>query len=215
MSTPMHAVWCDPLNGSWPDWAKFRKYGITRVYVDAREQKKDGSSRLKELVDGIHAQDFEAGLYRDPHWTNLSSGALGAQASKDLTAAGATLQGQQCAYLFDIEYHDARYVLEAITAFKKPRPTREYAWTMEPFQRGWMSETLCNKINWDQYATVIPQLYFGGMEPCSERAVVDNLTVPVNGVWIEESKVKAFYDGKIGAPAGMDGCIFTSDRLAA
>jgi hypothetical protein len=212
----MKAVWCDALNGSWPAWDKFRKYGLARIYVSALETKKDGTSRLKELVDGIHSQGFEAGLYRDPHWTGLSAKDLAATAHTDLLSAGAKYRAQQCAYLFDTEYHDPGYLLDLISAWKALRPTREWAWTLEPFQGGWFTKELVDRVNSDDFCTVIPQTYLGGMEPCSELAVISDLVTNRNFVWnygVAPTQIASFYDGIRGAPERMDGIIFTDGRL--
>lgn len=204
----MRAVFCDPLKGSWPDWAKFRKYGITRVYVDAREA-------TKALLDGIRSQNFEAGIYRDPNWDGLTADALGKAVHQDLLRVLA-YPTEQCAVLFDIEFtHDPQYILDTVASFRKPRPTREAAWTCEPHQGGWFSQALIDKINNDALFSVIPQTYLSflgdSMFPADPVAVLEDLTA--RGV--KRNKIKLFYDGIRGFAVWADGIAFTDGRLPA
>lgn len=204
----MKAVFCDALKGSWPNWAKFKGYDITRIYIGGEEKKADGSSRLLELVSGIKSQGFEAGIYRDPSWGDLTAVQLAQKAHQDLTAAGCPTT-QPCSYMFDVEYHNPQYVIDLLTEWRKPRPFRDTQWTFEPFQGGWFSDAMVAKVQADTRLILLPQTYLGKPEmyPCAPDAVKQDITV--RGL----TRVELFYDGQLGAPVGFQGAIFTDVRL--
>lgn len=220
----MRAVWCDPLNGSWPDWAKFRKYGITRVYVDARETvqgAKGPLSRLNPLIDGIHAQGFEAGVYRDPvwgGWTTPEDYAL--LASKDIRTAETDFatgkqSSKQIAYMHDLETHDVQWILRALRQWRVYRPSRMTDVTWEPLQGGlWVNandrQELLSLLAPGGGGGIYHQHYGGGMQPVNAEDVRGDLVA-----WgFPNERLFGFYDGA-ALPVAWDGCIFTANRLAA
>lgn len=210
----MKAVWCDPLNGAWPAWDKFRKYGINRIYVDAREPP------LKSLVDGIHSQGFEAGIYRDPTWGGWTTPDEYAKlASKDIAAAEQGVS-KQIAYMHDLETHDIQWILAMLRAWRKPRPLRTTDVTWEPFQGGLWGEPdgTLNPEAAELLQLLVPggpggiyaQAYYGGMQPANFERVRADLVVR----GFPDARLWTFYDGKYLPPA-WDGAIFTANRLAA
>lgn len=209
----MKSVWTDfPLAGAWPAWAKYRRHGITRVYVDAREP------NLLQLVDGIHSQGFEAGIFRDPHWGGWSSAVEYAQlASGDIKLAEQGVP-KQIAYMHDLEVHDPGWILEVLRAWRKPRPLRTTDVTWEPNQGGlWAQpaqrDELLRLLVSGGPGGVYHQNYFGkpaDMTPAVAERVRGNLM----SYGFPDNRLFGFYDG-VRLPEAWDGCVFTGDRLPA
>ena len=227
----LKSVWCDPLNGAWPSWDKFRKYSITRIYVDARERILDGGSptwrsRLPDLVDGIHSQGFEAGIYRDPVWGGWSTAQEYALlSSRDIRAAETGADGKvvskQIAYMHDLETHDTNWILAALRQWRVYRPLRTTDVTWEPMQGGlwaapdmWSTSVsvteLLDLLKPGGPGGVYHQNYYGGMQP----AVAERVRGDLVNRGFPDARLFGFYDGKY-LPAAWDGCVFTADRIAA
>ncbi len=221
----MRAVWCDPLNGAWPAWDKFRKYGITRIYVDGRETK-DGKPRLRELVDGIHSQGFEAGIYRDPVWGGWSTvQEYALLASRDIRSAELDpvtqkVTPKQIAYMHDLETHDVQWILGSLRQWRVYRPAQTTDVTWEPMQGGLWGESngtasvatteLLALLEAGGPGGIYHQNYGGAMEPFNAERVRANLVA----YHFPDARLWGFYDGKF-LPAAWDGCVFTADRMAA
>lgn len=165
-----------------PDLTKAQNLGINRLYWEAEDPQLDAS-----LLDAVRAKGFSVGIMRDPHWNGDTPEILAARLSKDLDRLGST--SKQCAVIADIEVHDSAYLLSWLHNWRIIRPTRETAWTMEPFQGGWFSPALVSAINADPNIAVVPQGYYGDMR----RVNHDQLRCDILARGVNCVRYKAFY----------------------
>jgi hypothetical protein len=179
-----------------PDLAKLTRYGATRLYWEAADNQVDAS-----LLDAVRAKGFEVGVMRDPSWDGANPIQLAETLNADVIRLGSN--AKQCAVMADIELHSPGYVLSFITEWRKLRPTRPLAWTLEPYQAGWFSRDLVDKINADPNLIVLPQLYFGDMTPQVESLVA----MDVQSAGVSRDRVRCFY-GLKNAVKAWDGCLY-------
>jgi hypothetical protein len=212
------ACWvANPDGPFFPDWDKLKRHGVGRIYFAARhftngawvDNDKQINSDYRQTVN---AQGFVYGIFRDPHWDSISDpGLLASLANDDLIRAGIRTSGV-APYMFDIEYHDAHFVAETIRLWRRLRPTRLTAWTLEPNQGGWFTDELVSRINGDPNLVVVPQNFYGDMTPFDTPSAVNLKTNLINR-GVLKGRVKVFYDGSKLLPTDWDGCILSEERL--
>jgi hypothetical protein len=180
---------------------KARGWGVDQFFWDATDPAADHPKKLPGVLDDMRKAGWKVGITRDPRWDNYShpAGWYGTQLSKDLTDLGC--DGKQCSCVFDGEIHDSNRILAEIKAFRKLRPGRFLYWTLEPRQGGIISDELVAFINNDPLTWVVPQKYRGGMQPVSERIVVNDLRARGLG----EDKILVYYERY---EEGFEGIIF-------
>jgi hypothetical protein len=101
-----HFAFVNPGGPKVPDIAKAKRYGITRLYWEARDPQISAG-----LFLAIRERGMEVGIMRDPSWDQSSAIDLARELDADLGRLGSG--NSQCAVLADIEYHNPAY----ITAF--------------------------------------------------------------------------------------------------
>lgn len=218
----MKGCWIANPEGApaWPDWDKLIRNEVGRVYVmarmtdpDDRTQKIDNDRQVSEAYRlGINSHHLAYGIARDPHWDAITDPQMLANlANADVLRAKA--DRAVCPYQFDIEYHDAHFVAETIRLWRKLRPTRLTSWTLEPFQGGWFTKELIDRINNDPNLVVVVQNFFGGMQIADPTPGAANLRRDLTSRGIKPDRVKVFYDGARGLPVGWDGCVLSEERL--
>lgn len=196
----MHAAFVNPGGPQVPDLVKAKRYGITRLYWEARDPQISSG-----LFMAIRERGFEVGIMRDPSWNPLSAAALAHTLNDDLLRLGASQS--QCAVLADIEYHNAAYVFDFLHAWRALRPHRVTGWTLEPFQGGWVTKELAAMILQSQ-VTVFPQAYFGNGVPTD----VDETRCNLIEAKIPRGMCAAFYNA-LHLPRYWDGIAFRFDQL--
>jgi hypothetical protein len=171
----VRGAWVRPGGGTFPDQIKARSWGVDQFFWDATDPASDHPKKLPGVLDDMRKAGWKVGITRDPRWDNYSHppGWYGAQLSKDLTDLGC--DGKQCSCVLDLEIHDSNRILAELKAFRKARSGRFLYFTLEPKQGGILSDELVAWINGDPLTWIVPQAYRGGMQPVSERIVVDDL----------------------------------------
>lgn len=183
-----------------PDLAKAGRYGITRFYWEY-----DDPNLSFGFLESFRPKGLQVGIMAVPRGESAVDFARNIDAA--LIKLGMT--SRQCAVIADVEAHDPRYVVDFLTEWRDLRPTRETAWTMEPFQGGWFSPNLLGKINLDPYLTLLPQNYLGDMTPCASDQVRSDLV----NYGVANKKIQSFY-GPTRADHGWQGVIFDFIQLA-
>jgi hypothetical protein len=126
-----HFAFVNPGGPKVPDIAKAKRYGITRLYWEARDPQISAG-----LFLAIRERGMEVGIMRDPSWDQSSAIDLARELDADLGRLGSS--NSQCAVLADIEYHDPAYITAFLGEWRALRPHRVTGWTFEPLQGGWM-----------------------------------------------------------------------------
>ena len=152
-----HFAFVNPGGPQVPDFAKAKRYGITRLYWQA-----DDPQISAGLFLAIRERGMEVGIMRDPHWDMASAIDLARTLDADVTRLGSN--SAQCAVLADIEYHDAAYVIAFLHEWRALRPNRMTGWTLEPHQGGWFTPDLV-RLLMQSKVTVFPQAYYGDQTP--------------------------------------------------
>lgn len=205
----MRAAWIRPGGAAVPDGAKAKRYGIDTLYWDATDPVISA-----EFFDKVRSWGFKPGITRDPGWTGASGTQLATLLADDLHRLGS--DNKTCYVIADIEamwQRGSGFVLEWLSAWRAMKPTRITSWTTEPFQGGTVSDELAARINADVNLTVIPQLYFSGMEPANEAQVALEMAQTNGRRDILRSKIKCYYD-PANLPAAWDGIVFDFAVLA-
>lgn len=202
----MRAAWIANLPGSYGTidnqaiWDRVARWELTRIYLDARQA-------TVADIDAIHARRCEAGIFRVQSWTSgMTAVDLARTMDADLTRIGAN--SRQCASMLDCELHDSVYMRDWLREFRTHRPGRWLAWSLEPLQGGWFSNELVAAIRNDPNLRVLAYCYRNDMQPVAPDAVWRDLNarLPIE-------RCQLFYDGRMGAPEAMNGCVFTLERL--
>ena len=152
-----HFAFVNPGGPLVPDIAKAKRYGITRLYWEARDPQINAG-----LFQGIRERWIEVGIMRDPSWDHLSAIDLARRLDADLLRLGSS--NLQCAVLADIEYHDPAYVQAFLREWRDLRPNRVTGWTLEPLQGGWMAPDFVRAVSMAA-VSLFPQSYYGNMSP--------------------------------------------------
>lgn len=189
----MRAVWLDL--GAFADVERLARYGITRVYADARNPFPSLENKLSH------------GIYRCQSWDNFGPEQLASVLSSDVSFC-ASHGYKQLAVHANIELHDSAYIRDFLFAWRKLRPIRETGLVIEGLQAGWFTSVLIGLINADKNLTVLPEAYTGSMEPIDADDVRSNLV----NYGIDRAKALVMYDGARLSPF-WDGCAFTQQRL--
>lgn len=198
----MRAVWVDSQNDANP--AALKRHGITRAFFHGFD-------------DPVHMRRAEAlgfgiGVYFAWNWDEFM-GASGAEMAEVVDqrvtqiapGSGPALPRVQ----FDIELHDADWVLDCFRRWRELRPTRETSWTLESHQSGWFTRALVDSLILRK-VRIIPQLYLGDMTPVDGLFEMKSLIA--SGV--PAVLVSGFYDAA-ALPAWWDGFAFSMGRLPA
>ena len=80
----MHAAFVNPGGPLVPDLAKAKRYGITRLYWEARDPQLSPS-----LLNSVRGHSVEVGVLRGPEWTQASAHDLARLLDADLVRLGA------------------------------------------------------------------------------------------------------------------------------
>jgi hypothetical protein len=173
-------------------WKAVARFGYTRLYLPIYQVNK---ASMDYIVDVKHCQ---RGIVIEPRWWatenrdearmalvnkyNIVPSSDGLSAPQEALLMSSVIRdlgydNLQCAAFFDDEWHGSPRIRSLLAAWRTVRKTRETGWSFEPFQGGWIDDNLVRIINDDRNLILYPQLYYGGMEPCSEGAVWKDLLV--------------------------------------
>lgn len=207
----MKAIWQpSPLDRNVPQYDLLRSAGCNRIYFAAEyETFEDGVGTWHfndiqlnpTFYNDVVKNKFQYGIFRVTSWDNAKlygdAGTLASTANEDINAASGGNKYAALPYMFDIEQHDPAFILATFKAYRKLRPTRRTAWTMEPHQGGWMKNYLVNGqpvlvdfINNDPYFFLLPQLFYGNMSPANQNDVRNDLLA----AGFKSEKILFFYD---------------------
>ena len=200
-----------------PDIAKARRWGITRLFFEARDPALLDPTRVPvNVLQWVKAQGMGVGVMREPSWTGKYGATHAEELSNDLTrfGFGPTTGPDSCAALSDDEKHFPSEILPMLTRFRELRRTRTFLWSPEPMQGGWVDDdpALVDFIQNDVNLKVIVQLYLGTprLYPVSERVAVDNL----KAASIDDSRIACFYDTiETRVPWGWNGILYSFNHL--
>jgi hypothetical protein len=195
-----HFAFVNPGGPLVPDIAKAKRYGITRLYWEARDPQINAG-----LFQGIRASGYEVGVMRDPSWDNLSAIDLARELDADLLRLGSS--NSQCAVLADIEYHDPAYVQAFLGEWRALRPKRVTGWTLEPLQGGWMDHAFERAVDFAD-VTIYPQAYLGNLSPVDPDLVRSDLIER----GFRRGAVSCVYNAA-HIPTHWDGIAFRYDQL--
>jgi hypothetical protein len=195
-----HFAFVNPGGPLVPDIAKAKRYGITRLYWEARDPQINAG-----LFQAIRERSMEVGIMRDPSWDNASAIDLARQLDADLLRLGSS--NSQCAVLADIEYHDPAYVQAFLGEWRALRPRRVTGWTLEPLQGGWMAPEFVRAV-WNAGVQVFPQAYLGNMSPVDPDLVRSDL---IERDFPREAVMPVYNAAHI--PTHWDGIAFRFDQL--
>jgi len=213
----MKAIWrANPYGPKWPPWDKFRAKGVTDIYFPTRRLEFSTGKYIRndlqlyfDYKQGVESQGFGYRLCRDPSWDSIFDPIqLVSSAVSDIRSVSTGY----IPYMFDIEYHNPDYVETTFKEFRKVFPKGPVAWTLEPFQAGWFTDSLIDTLNNDINLVVVVQNFFGNMAPAGKR----NGRTPAEELLdagISTNRVKTFYDGQLALPAGWDGTILSEERI--
>ncbi len=203
------AAWVRPDGPMFPDQDKARRLGVDQFFWDANDPAPDHPRHLAGVLDDMRGAHWKVGItrnMRNSEWPDSATDPVefGFQLSKDLTRLGC--DGKQCSVIADLETHDMLWVHGALAAFRSKRPGRFLYWTLEPQQGGLLPSSLVEGINADPLTWICVQKYRGGMQPVSERFVIDNL----KGAGVLEEKILVYYDR---SEEGFEGILFDFANL--
>lgn len=185
-------------------WKLVSEYGLGRLYIDGREI-------TAAHVTAVHKHGLEVGARWTRNWFPRESVIdIAREMDAKLTNVGvpAGAQSKQCAVTWDFEEHDNTALMQWLREWRALRPTRNTSWSLEPMQRGWFSTTLIEMVKADTHLEVWAQSYHGDMYPVAQDACWRNLASA-----LRPEQCKLEYDGAHGAPANMDGNVYTLERL--
>lgn len=203
---PVRYVWVD--TGNDPDFAKAVKHGIDGFYFDMFDPRVT-EGYLKPLV----ADGYRVGVYMASNWGQFGYGFLsGKDIAEVVVKRVREIQGKSAAPSFpkvqiDMEEHDPALISEVILELRRLLPKKDFSWTMEGFQGGWMDPAFVKTVV-DSRFRVVPQAYYGDMTDTAEDMVLRDLLKR----GFPESSVSLFYDAA-SLPAGWNGFAFTQGRL--
>jgi hypothetical protein len=195
-----HFAFVNPGGPLVPDLAKAKRYGITRLYWEARDPQ-----ITPGMLQAVRDRGMQTGIMRDPSWTNLDGTQLAHALDDDLARLGLT--SPTSAVLADIEYHDPAYVMAFFTRWRALHPKRLTGWTLEPLQGGWFTKDLCAALLSAQ-VTCFPQTYEGNMVEVAADPVRSNLIQ----AGIPRGLVALTYKASTGRP-WWDGIAFPFHEL--
>jgi hypothetical protein len=207
----VHAAWVRPGGAVFPDQAKGRLLGVDQFFWDANDPCPGHKDHLAGVLDDMRRALWKVGITRNMRnalWPDSETDPVkfGLQLSKDITRLGC--DGKQCSAIADLETHDMGWVLAALKAFRAARSGRFLYWTLEPKQGGIIPSELAAWINNDPLTWVVVQKYRGGMQPVSERAVLDDLQF----AGIRLDKILVYYERY---EEGFEGILFDFANVAA
>jgi hypothetical protein len=202
----MRAATINNLSGSYGTiehaliWTLVSEYSLDRLYIDGREITADH-------VAAVHRHGLEVGARWARNWFEGES-VIDIAREMDATLTRIGVNAKQCAVNWDFEDHDNAGLMQWLREWRALRPRRNTSWSLEPMQRGWFSSTLIEMLRADLHLEVWAQTYHGGMYPVAQDACWRNLASA-----LRPEQCKLEYDGAHGAPASMDGNVFTLERL--
>lgn len=217
----MKSIWRVNPDGSlyWPSVAAReaeKKLGVTDVmYPLLAKNPSTGKYVPNDVeINAHYAQDishhFGYRIYYDPSWDSDING--GSIATKTIAAArdvGVYFKG----VMWDIEYHYCdQIIIDCIDTWRRAFPKGPIAWTMEPFQSGWITPELVAKVNNDVNMIVCPQNFYGNMIPAGIRNGKD-VRQDLIAKGFASNRVKFMYDAAKSIPSTWDGCILGEETL--
>lgn len=202
----MRAVWVD--DGQTPDYAKLARYGIGGVYFAGNDARLT-PAYLQSVKD--HAGVAEVGLYYAWNWYPVQAAkALARTISEAVKAVGWLGNPPVC---IDIEkghgLTDANYTAYAVAFFqewRRLRPSRKTAYTLEGFQGGLFGPADVLHIA-AANLEICPQMYAGNMAPLAHDVTIDLL---IQG--FPAAQLSGMYDAA-ALPYNWRGFAFTQGRL--
>lgn len=191
------AVWVD--EGQPLEPAKLHAHGITAPYFSHRNP-----SVTSLYLDSVKAQGFTPGIYTAWNWyPSLSAEGYARAFDSELKRIGWAGNAPVC---IDIETHDVNYVLAFFKEWRRLRPTRVTAWTMEGFQGGLFSASNVAELV-GRGLRFVPQFYRGDMTPVEHSPVIDMLMSGFPG-----GNIDGFFDAR-SLPYRWRGFAFTQATL--
>jgi len=181
-------------------WRLVSEYALDRLYIDGREITADH-------VTAVHKHGLEVGARFARDWFERDT-VIDIARNMDATLTRIGANAKQCAVNFDFEDHDNASVMQWLREWRALRPRRATSWSLEPMQRGWFSTTLIDLVRGDTHLDVWAQTYHGDMYPVAQDACWRNLASA-----LRPEQCRLEYDGAHGAPASMDGNVYTLERL--
>lgn len=196
----MQAVWID--EGTTLNAAKLRQHNITAPYFSHRF-----GNATKEILDAAKGQGFQPGIYSAWNWEPAMDGTqYAAFLSGELKRIGGLALRGATPVCVDIETHDVAYILAFFKEWRRLRPTRVTAWTMEGFQGGLFSPANVAELV-SRNIRFVPQFYGGAVEPLQHSPVIDMLIQGFPG-----DRIDGFYDAR-ALPYRWRGFAFTQATL--
>jgi hypothetical protein len=197
-----------------------KKLGVTDLYEPLL--RKDGATgkyvKNDLQVNPQYAKDisghFNYRLYYDPSWdSDINAASIVAKTANAYNLVGGYCKG----VMWDIEYHRCDdLIIDIIDAWRAVYPKGPIGWTMEPWQGGWMTTPLVNKINSDVNMVVVVQNFYYNMSPAGTR-IINGKVMDARQDLIRRgfasNRVKWFYDGAKSIPSTWDGCILSEETL--
>lgn len=216
----MKSIWRTNPNGPlyWPSQNALdaeKALGITDVFFPLMKKNVEtGKYVFNDIeINTKYRQDisthFGYRIYYDPSWDSEIHAPMIVGNMHDAVMSVGGVKG----VMWDIEYHHSSdLIIEVITLWRQKHPTGPIAWTMEPFQAGWMTDAVVSKVNHDVNMVVVPQNFYYNMDPAGIRNGKDvRQELIVRG--FASNRVKFFYDGARSLPSTWDGCILSEETL--
>lgn len=193
----MTAIWIDAGTALEP--AKLRANDITRPYFAHIDP-----NVTADYLDDVRDSGFSPGIYSAWNWySSLDGHNYARELDAELRRIAWKGNAPVCV---DIETHDIGYVLGFFKEWRRLRPSRPTAWTMEGFQGGLFSPAnVAELVGRD--LRFVPQLYRGDMSPHEHSPIVDMLIAGFPG-----GRLDGFYDAA-RLPYRWRGFAFTQARL--
>lgn len=196
-------------------WSLVAKYQLDMLVVtlmvwDGTKFVKDPVACAPETREYVLGKGIQFGFSRAYNWGPQDPVWYANELHNDLNNFGLNNVRHPAAdpcYVFaNAEAHEFD-VLTWLAAYRKKRPTRDTGWTIEGFQGGRISDTTVAKLNADTRLTTFGEAYRDNMYPQAQDAVKDDLRD--RGL----ARVKLAYRANEGAPDGMDGILYTLEKL--
>lgn len=207
----MRYVWADATDD--PSWGNVEKAGANGIFVPMFDPLYD----RQFLQTEVRGRGYAAGIYLGAGWLPIDTAARRAELVQKVHEQFQSRFVPGLKVMFNLEEHQPGHIIDVLERWRELHPTVGTSWSMEPNQGGWMGPdvTKGGKAPSSFVQRVIktkvrlvPQLFFGGMAPAGEEAVMWD--VAKRG--FPASIISPFYDAA-RLPADWDGYAFTAGRL--
>jgi len=196
----MRGCWID--EGSVADESKLPRYGVNMPAFSIRE-----ATTTRQYLAALRGMGFAPAIYAAWNWYPNDDGPefadrISGFLAERFPATGTTFP----TVCVDIETHDVDYILGFLDRWRRLRPARVTAWTLEGFQGGLFNEYARQKII-EAKVAIVPQFYKGDMTP-QPAGVIQDLVA--HG--FPRQLLHGFYDAAT-VQEPWDGYLFTQGRL--